>query len=93
MEIPRLGVESELQLLAYATATATRDPSHICDHSSWQCWIPNPLSKTRDQTHILMDTSGIHFHCTTMGTLELPTSSCKEVTQNILRGEAAFGCP
>ena len=26
MEIPRLGVESELQLLAYATATAMPDP-------------------------------------------------------------------
>ena len=30
MEVPRLGVESELQLLAYATATATWDPSHVC---------------------------------------------------------------
>ena len=29
MEVPRLGVESELQLLAYTTATATQDPSHI----------------------------------------------------------------
>ena len=27
MEVPRLGVELELQLLAYATATAARDPS------------------------------------------------------------------
>ena len=26
MEVPRLGVKSELQLLAYATATATPDP-------------------------------------------------------------------
>ena len=31
MEVPRLGVESELQLPAYTTATATLDPSHICD--------------------------------------------------------------
>ena len=28
MEGPRLGVESELQLLAYATATATRTTAH-----------------------------------------------------------------
>ena len=37
MEIPRRGVESELQLLAYTTATAMPDPSHICNlpHSSW----------------------------------------------------------
>ena len=70
MEVPRLGVESELQLLAYATATATPDQSHVCDlhHNSWQCWIFNPLSETRDQTYILMDTSQIHFCCTMMGT-------------------------
>ena len=28
MEVPRLGAESELQLLAYTTAMATADPSH-----------------------------------------------------------------
>ena len=46
MEVPRLGVESELQLLAYATATAAPDMSHDCDlhQSSGQCWILNPLS-------------------------------------------------
>ena len=31
MEVPGLGVEWELQLLAYVTATAGWDPSHICD--------------------------------------------------------------
>ena len=38
MEVPRLEVQLELQLPAYATATATRDPSLICDlhDSSWQ---------------------------------------------------------
>ena len=38
MEVPRVSVESELQLLAYATATATSDPSRVCDlhHSSRQ---------------------------------------------------------
>ena len=37
-EVPRPGVESELQLPAYTTATAMLDPSHICNlhHSSWQ---------------------------------------------------------
>ena len=29
MEVPRLGVESELQLPVYTTAT--RDPIHVCD--------------------------------------------------------------
>ena len=38
MEVPRLGEELELELLAYTTATATSNPSHICKlhHSSWQ---------------------------------------------------------
>ena len=42
----RLGVESELQPLAYPTATATPDPSCICDlhHSSQHHQILNPLS-------------------------------------------------
>ena len=63
MEVPRLGVQSELQLPAYTTATATRDLSHICDlrHSSRQCWILNPLSKTRAQTHVLMGTSRVCY--------------------------------
>ena len=48
MEISRLGVKSELQPLA--AATATQDLSHICDlhNSSWQHWIFNPLSEARD---------------------------------------------
>ena len=43
MEVPRQRVKSELYLLAYATSTATPDPSRICSlyHSSWQCWILN----------------------------------------------------
>ena len=36
MEVPRLGVQSELQLLVYTTATAMPHLSHVCDlhHSS-----------------------------------------------------------
>ena len=50
MDMPRLGVESELQLLAYTTAIAMPDPRHVFDlhHSSLQCEFLNPLSKTRD---------------------------------------------
>ena len=42
MEVPRLGVESELQLPSYATAMP--DPSHIFNIccSLQQCWIRNP---------------------------------------------------
>ena len=44
IEVHRLGIKSELQLLAYATATATHDLSCICNlyHTSQQCWILNP---------------------------------------------------
>ena len=63
MEISRLGVELELQLLAYATTTATQDLSHVCDlhHSSGQRRILNSLSEARDQTHNLMVSSRIPF--------------------------------
>uniref|UniRef100_A0A8D1DAL5 Uncharacterized protein n=1 Tax=Sus scrofa TaxID=9823 RepID=A0A8D1DAL5_PIG len=75
MEVPRLGVESELQLPAYTTATATPDPSRVCDlhYSSQQRRILNPLSEARDRTCVLMDTSQIRFHGATMGTLTLNT--------------------
>ena len=61
--------ELELQLIAYSTATATWDPSHVGDlhHSSRQRWIPDPLSKAGDRTCILIDTSRIRFRCATMG--------------------------
>ena len=64
MEVLRLGVELELQLPAYTTATAMPDLSHICNlhHSSRQRWILNPLSEARDQTCVLMDTSQVHYH-------------------------------
>ena len=67
MEVPRPRVELELQLPDYATAIAVHDPSHVCDihHSSQRHQIPEPLSKDRDWTRILMDASQIHFHCTT----------------------------
>ena len=63
MEVPRLGVNSELQLLATATAAATWDLTLICDlyHSSWQPQIPEQMSEA-------MDTSRIPFLCTTVGT-------------------------
>ena len=58
MKVPRLGVESELQLLAYTTVTATLDPNRIYDlcRNLQQRWILKPLSEARDQPCILMDT-------------------------------------
>ena len=70
MEVPRLGVKSELPLPAYTTATAMQDPSHIYDlhHSSQQRQIPDSLSKARDGTSIPMDARRIHFLQATPGT-------------------------
>ena len=64
MEVPRLGVKSELQLPAYTTGTARHDPSHLfkLHPSSQQHQILNPLSGARDRTCILMDTSGVGYH-------------------------------
>ena len=64
MEVPGLGVESELYLPAYTTATAMLYLSHICDlyHSSQQCQMLNPLSKAGDRTYVLMDTSQVWNH-------------------------------
>lgn len=62
MEVPGQAVESELQLLAYAAATATRDPSRVCDlhHSSQQHRILKPLNEARGQTRILVDPGLVH---------------------------------
>ena len=74
MEVPGLGVESELLLLAYTTATATQDLSHIsvCTtaHSN------APLNEARDRIHILMDPSWIRFHCTAVGTPSCSFLNC-----------------
>ena len=42
MEVPRLGVESDLQLPAYATAIATPDPSCVCDLQPQLTATPDP---------------------------------------------------
>ena len=47
------------------------DLSHICNnphHSSWQFWIPNPLSEARDQARVLTDPNRLRYHWATMGT-------------------------
>ena len=61
-EVPKLRVKSELQLLGYTTAIGGPDLSCICDlhHSSQHRWILNSLSKARDRTHVLVDTSQVH---------------------------------
>ena len=61
MQVPGLGVESELQLWAYTTVKEMTDLSHTCNlyHSSLQPWILNLLRKARDQTCIPTATSWV----------------------------------
>ena len=63
MEVPRLGVESKVQLLTYFTVAATWDPSRVrtLHHSSQLHQILNPLSEARDQTLVLVDVSQVHY--------------------------------
>ena len=66
VEVPGLGVKSELELPVYTRTTATQDLSCVCDlyHSQ----ILNPLSEARNQTHVLMDPSLVHYQWTTTAT-------------------------
>ena len=82
MEIPRLGAESELQLPACSTATATQVLSHICNlhQSSQQCWILNLLSEARGRTCVLMDTIWIY----TAPQQELPEHVNLKIRRRIL---------
>ena len=63
MEVPRLEVGWELQLQATVTATAMPDltMSAIYTTAHSNAWILNPLSKARDRTCVLMDTSQVHY--------------------------------
>ena len=58
MEVTRLGVKFEPQLLAYVAATARPDLSCICDlhHNLQQHHIFSPLSEAKDRTCVLLDT-------------------------------------
>ena len=73
MEVLRPGVELQLQLPAYTTATARSDKSCNCNlhHSSWRHWMFNPLSEARDRTPILMNIHRVCYHWATMRTPNL----------------------
>ena len=59
VEVPRLRIKLEVQLLA--CAIVTQDPNHICNLrcSLWHHRILNPMSEAREETHVLMDTSWV----------------------------------
>ena len=79
MEVPRLGVKSELWLLACAKDIATQDLSRVCNlhHSSQQNQILNPRSKARDWTRVLMDPSQVCYCWVTTGTPEVTLKKMK----------------
>ena len=61
MKVPRLGVDSELQLLAYTTAAAMPDLSQVCDmhHRAQQHQILNPLSEASYRICVLVNPSQV----------------------------------
>ena len=69
-KVPSIGVQSEAAAAGLLHSHSKPDVSHACDlhHSSLQCQICNTLSKARDWTHILMDTSRVHYSWATKGT-------------------------
>ena len=70
MDIPKLG--------------GIRAEAASLHHSSWQCQTLNPLRKARDWTHILMDTSPVHYHWATTG---IPGSSFQYQRLSVVPGE------
>ena len=67
LEVPRLAVKPELQLQYPSHSNEGSEPSLQPTPQLRQCQIPNPLSKARDWTRILMDASWIYFCCATAG--------------------------
>ena len=75
MGVPRPGVKSEPQQCGMWSVSATYTTAmwyviRICNlhHTSWQHQLPDPLSKTRDWTHTLMDISRVCYCWVTVGT-------------------------
>ena len=52
----------------------------LLHHSSWKCWILNPLNEARDQTFNLMASSWIHFLWARMRTPVLISNTCARAT-------------
>ena len=86
MEVLGLQVESKLQLPAYATATP--DPSHVCNlcHSSQQHQILNSLSKAWDQICILMDAGSLPLSHNGNSSILDPTSLMELHNQTLYCG-------
>ena len=89
MEVPRLGVDSELQLPAYATATATQDLSRVClvYHSLQQHQILNHWVRPRIEPAFSWIPVRFLTHWATTGTPKRGKKfffSCSKIGQQIL---------
>ena len=89
MEVPRLGIQWELQPPEYTTATAMQDLSWVCHlfHSSQQRQILNPLIEARDRTHVLMDARRFVNHWAITGTPKTLTLKVIQITKGTTGGE------
>ena len=69
LEVPRLGLNQSSSCLP-KPQPEQRDLSCICDpcSSSWQFGVLNPWIEATDWTHVLLDTSWVHYHWATRGT-------------------------
>ena len=96
MEVPRLGVKTELQPPAYATATATQDWSCICNlhHSSRPRQILNPPrmkpASSWIRIGILTGAPGTHVQ---RNGLRLPAPNPRPPPPSPLRGRGHGVCP
>ena len=70
-EVPRLGVRATAAGLCHSHSNSNvgSEPRLWLTPQLTAHWILNPLSETRDRTHILIDTTWIRFHSATIGTL------------------------
>ena len=71
MEVPKLGVESEPQLLACTTATQRRIRALSATYTTAHSNAPSLTPQARDWTCILMDTDSFLL-CHSENTLDLP---------------------
>ena len=101
MEVPVLGVESGCRWSAYIHhnhINTTSKPHLSPTHGSGKHQILNPLSKARDQTSVLMDTSRPCYHWATTGTRQVvgfelwvfPTPVCSDLLLFSIRLSYSF---
>ena len=71
LEAPRLGCLIGTAAASLHHSNTRSEPHPSLYHSSWQCGILSPLSKARDRTLGLMDTSQVCYNWARTGTPQL----------------------